>query len=138
MTRPQLVSALAVFQWVWTALYGFLGAYLLLGGVREVRAGDDWASRMIVLGSACAVLTLLSLLAGYGIWKLRLWGQFLALILVAFWVAVFAYAWYDDGDWEHDVLPVLIPFAILLTLHLLPATWRAFRAVKLETPAPTI
>lgn len=138
MTRPRIVSALAVFQWLWAVLYGFLGTYLLLGGVREIRSGDDWADRMIFFGSACAALALLSLLAGYGIWKLKLWGQLLGLTSVAFWVATLAYGWYDDGDWEADVLPVLIPFGMVLVIHLLPATWRAFRKPKLESPAPTV
>ena len=133
MKRSELISVLAIAQWLLSAVYALVAVYLLSGAVRELSAGDDWADRFIFFGTWGAVFAIVAGTAGYGMWKLKLWGQVLSLLHIGFWVAVFGDAWYKYGNWDHQMLPIVAGFALLLVLHVLPATWQAFRARSLET-----
>ena len=136
LVRPKLLTALAIIQWLLAGAY--LYAALVVLKVLALVAFDAKASKGISVGAiSCLVFMAASLLAGRGIWRQKLWGQWMAVILLGLAVAALSYAWYDD-DWDSDILPVLIPFALIFTTHLLPVVWRTFRSAKLETPASTI
>jgi hypothetical protein len=141
--RSLLLTLLAIVQWVLAALCAFAAFAMLQERAAEVASCGDCgrnAAEGFSIGAMFCVLAafgMASFGAGIGLWRLRLWGQWLAVVIFALWVAALSYAWYDD-DWDTDLLAVLIPFIVIFAVHLLPTVWRAFRSAKLESPASTI
>lgn len=97
---------------------------------------------LVLLGVASIVFAMASFVAATGITRQRLWGLRTAVLGLAsmtiFGIWAWIDDWYDGGANERQMLTALSIFALNLCIHLLPPVRRAFRAARLETPAPTI
>lgn len=131
--RPKLLTSLAILHWLLAGVF-FAGLIAIV-----VTLGKEAGNKGVSLGPiTCGVFALIFTLLGLGVWKQRKWGQWSAIGILSFLVAVIGYALYEDGEFDPDVLGVLLVFGGLLVLHLLPWTWRGFRASKLESTASSI
>lgn len=129
--RPRLVTALSVIQMGLAAFYlAGLVQLCYLASVYDVQKDADAAGsiRGLLIGAAfCGAFAFGSVLAALGLWWHERWGRNLALVLLGLMTAALAFGFWDEGDWEMDVLPFLIPCVALLVLYLLPVVSRAFR-----------
>jgi hypothetical protein len=131
MKRSRLLASIALLHWLAAAVF-------FLGLLAAVWARSTAKGSVSVGPVTCSIFALTFLLIGLGVWKQRKWGQWTAITVLAFLAALIGYAAFEDGEWDRDLTGLLAFFWGLLTLHLLPWTWRAFRSAKLESPASTI
>lgn len=101
-------------------LYG-VGQLLYLGWLEKPGENEG-----LYIGAAgAAFCTLLFALAAIGLWKGRSWGYWSGLAIVTLATAALGYGFYDDGDM--DVLPVLLPFALLFIAHVAAPVYRRLK-----------
>ncbi len=95
MDRPTGVTILAVLNFLGAALYiliglGFILGMGILGGLMGQAGGEGSAGAMgmmmglgAVAGVIFIVLSLIPLLIGWGLWKLKNWARIVCLVLMA-------------------------------------------------------
>jgi hypothetical protein len=124
MPRPRLITALSLIQAALALVFGF--GIVNLSFVAQQEAHDADAVRGILIGmAACGVFAFASLVAALGLWLQLRWGRWVALASLTTAVLGFAVGFYDEGGWDWEVLPWLIPFVGLLILYSLPRVGRA-------------
>jgi hypothetical protein len=124
MPRPRLITALSLIQALLALV--FIGGVVNLSFVAQQEAHDADAVRGILIGmAACGVFAFASVVAALGLWLQLRWGRWVALASLTTAVLGFAIGFYDEGTWDWDVLPWLIPFGGLVILYSLPRVGRA-------------
>src|SRR3989344_4339696 len=95
MDRPTGVTILAVLNFIGAAFYillalGFMLGMGILGGIIGQAGGEGSAGAMgmlmglgVVAGVIFIVLSLIPLLIGWGLWKLKNWARIITLVFMA-------------------------------------------------------
>src|SRR3989304_3115556 len=95
MDRPTGVTILAVLNFIGAAFYillglGFMLGMGILGGIIGQAGGEGSAGAMgmlmglgVVAGVIFIVLSLIPLLIGWGLWKLKNWARIISIVLFA-------------------------------------------------------
>jgi biotin transporter BioY len=124
--RPRIITALSLTHAA-LALF-FLGGIVNLSIVISHESDDPDSVRGLLIGmAACGVFAFAAVVTALGFWLQTRWARPLAITSLGVIVLGLAIGFYDEGDWEWDVLPILIIFAALLAVHLLPAVARRMK-----------
>ena len=137
--RSGWITGVVVLQVLYTVMLLALPVYLLmLTRTAETRSGHDAAAEVAGLKIAAAVLggpALVALVAWIGLWKGKLWGWWLTVLMDLGFVGMFLYSLVDDGwhnvDWAVVVLSVmaLVPVVYLLLPQVRRFYWETRRSV---------
>ncbi len=99
----------------------------------ETKQGQNAAEAIFGLKVAAGILAPLALVvcvSAWGLWKRRLWGWWLALLMDAGLLGIFVYSMIDDGlasiDW--DMAAVTAAAFVLVVLVLMPPVRRFYWA----------
>jgi len=132
--RSGWITGVVALQVLYTVGLLALPVYLLmLTRTSEIRSGHDAAEEIAGLRIAAAVLggpALVALVAWIGLWKGKLWGWWLTVLMDLGFVGMFVYSLVDDGwhniDWAVVVLSVMavVPVVYLLLPPVRSFYWR--------------
>jgi hypothetical protein len=124
MRRSGWVTGITILQLILGLSVLAVAGYLLwLIRTPQIRNGDDAANAIYGLKIAAGMLfppALMYLGGAYGMWKRKLWGWWVSLVINAGCALVFAYSMFDDGIRNIDyellgfTLAFITSFALLL------------------------
>jgi hypothetical protein len=134
MKRSGWITGVVVLQFLYVLVMLALPVYLLvLTRTPETRSGPDAAEEISGLRTAAAVVgapALVAIVAWFGLWKEKLWGWWLTILMDAGLVVVLVYSLIDDGwknvEWDVVVLTLIgvLPVVYLLLPQVRKFYWR--------------
>ena len=125
MKRSGWVTGTIVMQLLWALALTVLFVYLIvLAHTAAVRNGPGGAEAAWGLKIAALIMflpALMAIISGYGLWKHKLWGWWLAVLANLVVTSILFYSMIDDG-WSHldldfagfTVASTVIPILLLL------------------------
>ena len=104
MKRSGWVTGTIVMQLLWALALTVLFVYLIvLAHTAAVRNGPGGAEAAWGLKIAALIMflpALMAIISGYGLWKHKLWGWWLAVLANLVVTSILFYSMIDDG-WSH-------------------------------------
>jgi hypothetical protein len=138
--RPRLATATAVLHFAMALACIAIAVYLLiLTRSPEILNDKDAADAVHGLKIGAAVVGPVAIpyiLIGIGVWKGRIWGWIVGLILNVLAVAVFIEDSVSERRIDWDDMSVAAIFVVLLVPLLLPPVWRWCWRRRAATVAP--
>ena len=129
MKRSGLITALAGVQLLIGSLSLSIALYLL-DLIRNPEIANDQAALQVVriFTRNVIIFTVPTLISAIGIWKVKRWGRWLAIMLYAVTVLVLLYGpVFEHETIEGSDIPRIVIIITLLVLFSLPAVGREFK-----------
>jgi hypothetical protein len=129
--RPRIITVLSLSHAALALafLFGIVNLSIIIAQEK-----DTEAIRGLLIGmAACGVFAFASVVAALGFWLETRWTRPLAVASLATIVFGCTIGFFNEGDWEWDLLPWLIMFLALLLVHFLPAVSRRLKPQSIRS-----
>jgi uncharacterized membrane protein (DUF2068 family) len=122
--RSGWITGVVVLQFLYVLVMLALPVYLfVLTRTSETRSSPDAAEEISGLRTAAAVVgapVVVAIVAWFGLWKEKLWGWWLTILMDAGLVGVLVYSLIDDGwknvEWDVVLLTLIGVFPVVYLL----------------------
>ncbi|MGA7731614.1 MAG: hypothetical protein WCD37_10140 [Chloroflexia bacterium] len=114
--RPVGITVLAMVVAAIGSLAALVGLYFIFSGIVSSSSPGSWGPLVAVLGLMFLVFGVLELIFAYGVWKLKLWGWMMGLIMHVILLVYGISSIRGTDNLISDSWRILIPAAIIIYL----------------------
>ena len=114
--RPVGITILTIVVAAIGSVAALIGLYLTFSGLVSSSSPGSWGPLVAVLGLMVLVFGVLELVFAYGVWKLKLWGWIMGLIIHVILLVYGINGTIGTDNLLRDSWRTIIPAAILIYL----------------------
>lgn len=137
MTRPGLITALAIVQLLIGAVWLSIAFYLLSLTRSPEIANDQGALQGLRIGFLSVIIFALpTLISSIALWRVKPWGRWLAIAVYGITLSALLYGPIAEHDtMDGSDVTMAIVFAVLLVLFALPPVGRQLKKSSQQSAA---